>query len=371
MSGTSLDGLDGVLVSATGHGLAIDRVWIEASGSVPMPAAARLSGLSHGDPCTAEHIAEAAHELGQAHATLARRLCDSVGLDRPELVCAHGQTVFHRPPVGWQVLNPWPIAHELGCPVVFDLRGSDLAGSGQGAPITPIADWVLFRSPIASRVIVNLGGFCNSTVLPAGGGPESIRAMDICACNQVLDRAARLVVRAPFDDDGRAAGRGVPHPKALDELRTILNQQARSQRSLGTGDESGAWVDRWAPVLAGDDLLATACVGIGGTIADRVTGFGPAEVYLAGGSVRNRRLVEAIATGCGQTVHSTESLGVEPALREAACFAVLGLLLADGVEITLAGVTGRAGSIPLSGAWILPPRNPLIEQPHRPTGRMC
>jgi len=372
MSGTSFDGLDGVLMLAEGQGLGIRSIRIAASRSSPWPAGTLLSRLSRGEPCIAEDIARATTELGHAHAALARGLCRDAGIDRPDLLCAHGQTVFHHPPIGWQALNPWPIAHELGCPVVYDLRSSDLAGGGQGAPITPLADWVLFRSERTDRVLVNLGGFCNATFLPAGAGPETIRAFDLCACNQVLDRAARAALNSPYDTDGRAACRGAAHPGALGELRDILDRQARSQRSLGTGDESGEWVDRWGNRLPGDDLLATACLGVGGTIADRLRELGPAEVYLAGGSVRNRRLADAIATGCGRTVGTTDSLGIAPVWREAACFAVLGLLLSDGVEITLPGVTGRPGPIPLSGAWILPPRNPRIEPlpSHRPTGPM-
>src|SRR5690606_25573381 len=83
------------------------------------------------------------------------------------LICVHGQTVFHQPPYSWQLINPALLAQRFGCPVVYDLRQADLAAGGQGAPITPIADWVLFRNPHACRAIVNLGGFCNITVLPA------------------------------------------------------------------------------------------------------------------------------------------------------------------------------------------------------------
>ena len=371
MCGTSLDGLDGVLISAEGQGLGLGSVRMIGARSVELPATDLFSSLSRGEPCTPEQIARAATALGQAHAVLARELCRGADVELPDLVCVHGQTVFHQPPISWQLVNPWPIAHELACPVVFDLRSSDLAGHGQGAPITPLADWVLFRSPGVNRVIVNLGGFCNATFLPAGGGPEAVRALDICACNQVLDRAARSVLRTRFDADGRAASRGSADPRAVAELRLVLDGQARSQRSLGTGDEAGDWVERWAAVLPGDDLLASACVGVGGAVADRLKELGPGEVFLAGGSVRNRTLVEAIRRGWGGPVETTESLGVAPAWREAVCFAVLGLLLADGVEITLPGVTGRAGSIPLSGAWIIPPRNQAGETRHRPTGRMC
>ena len=117
---------------------------------------------------------------------------------RADLVVAHGQTVFHAPPASWQLLNAAPIARAVRAPVVFDLRQADLAAGGQGAPITPLADWIMLRAhgpAAAGRAIVNLGGFCNVTILPSGAGPEGVRGMDVCPCNHLLDGVARRRVR--------------------------------------------------------------------------------------------------------------------------------------------------------------------------------
>jgi 1,6-anhydro-N-acetylmuramate kinase len=381
MSGTSMDGVDAVLVRARGEGFGLHAVEVVGSASAELGGRATLERLASGEAVAPADIARAALDLGEAYAAAGRAACNAAGIDQPDLVCAHGQTVWHRPPLGWQVFNPWPLAAAMGCPVVYDLRGADLAGGGQGAPVTPLADWVLFRSERATRVIVNLGGFCNITVLPAWGtddGPGGVAACDVCACNQVLDAAARAVLGQGFDPEGSHAARGRADAVATAELRGVLDAQAGAARSLGSGDEAAGWVTRWTGELVADDLLASACAGVGGAIAGGVrralgglAADGGVEFVLAGGSAYNRALVAAITHGLGGTVRSIEEIGtgMGPSQREGACFAVLGLLLADGVEITLPGVTGRAGPIPLSGAWIFPNDNPIHRMDRRPRPR--
>jgi anhydro-N-acetylmuramic acid kinase len=130
-------------------------------------------------------------------------------------------------------------------------------------------------------------------------------------------------------------------------------------------------VDAWARRLGGEDLLATACRGVAMGIAAGLAGSGSGAVYVGGGSARNATLMRELERTLGGPVRRTDDLGVAAPWREGACFAVLGLLAMDGVEITLPGVTGRRGPIPLSGAWILPPHpGPAPHPPHRPTAGM-
>lgn len=373
MSGTSLDGVDAVLLRVSGRGLAMSQAEILGAISVPLGGKHVFAQLARGESSDAPSIAHACWELGKCYQQACRTLCDRAGVDRPDLVCAHGQTVWHAPPVGWQALNPWPIADDLRCPVVYDLRGADLIGGGQGAPITPLADWILFRNASEDRVIVNLGGFCNATRLRAGSSPDLIRAGDLCACNQILDAAARAGIDRPFDPDGTFGARGRASPDAAAELAAMLGRQSRAGRSLGSGDEAWGWVASWAGCLSGEDLLASACEGVASGIVAGMARLGAGEIYLAGGSTRNAALMRSIGVALGRSVRTTDDLGIPASWREGACFAVLGLLLMDGVEITLPGVTGRAGPIPLSGAWILPPHPgpaPHPSPPHHPTAGM-
>lgn len=349
MSGTSLDGLDLSLVEIEGHGLGMRaRVtgFVERSlGGLAEP----LRALAEQRPMSAGEIARLALAFGAAHAEASRELLAGV---RADLVAVHGQTVFHDPPASWQMVNPWPIVRAIGCEVVCDLRGADLAAGGQGAPITPLADWVLLRGA-SPRAVINLGGFCNVTLLPgAAGAPSDVRGMDICACNHVLDGVARRALGTAFDVDGAAARRGTPHVEACADLSGAFAEQGRARRSLGTGDEASAWIERWLGRLAPDDLAASAARALAGAIARAVQGAG--EAFVAGGGARNLALVDFIARALGASVRTTDEAGLPMQARESACIAVLGALAQDGAPITLEHVTGRGAEAARAGLWARP-----------------
>lgn len=366
MTGTSIDSIDAAVVRVEGAGLDLSAR-LEAFVSDPLGGiAGRLRSYAEGGALAAGEAAELARDFGARHAEVIRAAAG----DRPiDLIAVHGQTVFHRPPLTVQLVDPWPIAEAFGCRVVSDLRAADCVRGGQGAPITPLVDWVLLRVPDRTRVVVNLGGFCNLTVVPGGLGLGAVRGFDVCACNQVLDGVARVSLGAPFDRDGAAALAGRVDDAALADLRAILTRQAGEGRSLGTGDEAAAWVGRSAGRLGRAAGPTTAAAGVSGVIGDAVerasadVGHGPVDVLLAGGGARNAALVRGIeariagSSGpAGITVRELdrELDGVDAASREAVAMGVLGALADDGVEITLPGVTGRrTGGRPLqAGSWI-------------------
>lgn len=350
MTGTSIDGLDAALVEIEGTGLAM-RAKVAGTLSRPLGEIGQgLRALAEQAPTTAGEIAGLNHRFSKLHAGAVSDLLDG---RRADLIAVHGQTVFHQPPVSWQLINPAVIAQATGSPVVCDLRAADLAAGGQGAPITPLADWVLFRHAEESRAIVNLGGFCNVTLVEAGGSASTpgVRGFDVCACNHLLDTVARRALGRRMDEGGGAALTGHVHDDALDDLRAILLVQASGKRSLGTGDEAVAWVGRhWAGGggVSGQDLAATACEALGERIAAAVQGAG--RVLTAGGGVKNAAVVKALNSCCSTFVEPTDHHGVPAAYREAVCMAVLGALCQDGEPITLGHVTGVTKP-PLSGVW--------------------
>jgi len=348
MTGTSIDGLDAALVEAEGTGLSMTARVVRGVSHGLGGLAVPLRALADQVPMTAGDIAHLARAFSLVHIGAVREL---LGAERADLICVHGQTVFHKPPLSWQLMQPAPIAAAMDCPVVYDLRAADVAAGGEGAPITPLADWVLLRGD-EERVVVNLGGFANFTRLPRareGVGPGQVLGGDICACNQLLDSIARTLMSVPFDDGGKRGAAGLIHEVALAELKGILMDQRRGRRSLGTGDELGGWIVRFGERVSGADLSATACSAIGQAVAAAVAGAD--RVLVAGGGTKNAALVAAIASCCGQSVEPTDAYGVPAAYREAACFAVLGALCQDGVPITLPRITGVEVAM-VAGAWV-------------------
>ncbi len=348
MTGTSIDALDAALVRFSGHGLDLRAELVRASSTPLGPLAVGLRELATGSAKDAREIARLALAFGQLHADAALELAgDELG--ELELICAHGQTVFHDPPASWQLLNAHPIAVRTGVPVVWDLRQADLALGGCGAPITPLADRILFADVQEPWAVVNLGGFCNITTCTDG----TIAGRDLCACNQLLDELARELLNRSFDTDGASALRGWAQNDVVDDLAQRLEAQSRSGRSLGTGDELAEWARRAHDLeYSPEDILASACAAIAGVIAANID---DAEtVVLAGGGVRNAALAGALDKKIRGRTISADELGIPVEHRESMAMATLGLLCADRVPITIERVTGRTDVPIVSGAWVLP-----------------
>ena len=347
MTGTSIDGdLDAALVSVHGHGLAM-RAPLVLGRSFPLgDIAADLRRIAAQEPMNAREFTRIAHAFGECHADAVERLCSDAGVE-PDLVVLHGQTVFHAPPLSWQLVDPWPVAARLACAVRFDLRGANIASGGEGAPITPLADFVLFAADTQPKTILNLGGFANATLLPPRAhGPDGIRGFDVCACNHLLDRVARTRLGRPFDEDGRAAARGTADLAIAAEIARLVAPPAASgaqARSLGTGDEAAGAVERTAD-LSPQDACATIVEGLASAIASRLLTNGHetgAPIVVAGGSARHRALRERLAHHALSPVETSEEhAGIPVAMREAAAMAALGALADDGVAFTLPAVTG-------------------------------
>ncbi|MBL9149480.1 MAG: anhydro-N-acetylmuramic acid kinase [Phycisphaerae bacterium] len=345
MTGTSIDGLDAALVSVAGRGHAMRaRLVDRRSADFPAELARRLRHVAEQGTTTAGELARLALDFGLFHADAITPLAQGRSI---ALVVVHGQTVFHAPPVSLQLLNPAPIAVGLGAPVLADLRSVDLAAGGQGAPITPLADWILFRTD-HPRAVLNLGGFANATLLDGTNDPSGVRGFDVCACNQVLDAVARRTLHAPYDADGAAAAAGASETRASAELVAALTAQRAARRSLGTGDEATAWIDRHVATLRANDLAATAADAVGTAIGRAVASAladarlaAGADLVVAGGGARHRPLVAAIRRAFGGPVSTTAECGVPIEAREAMGMAVLGAVSVDGAAMTLPAVTGR------------------------------
>ena len=358
MTGTSIDGLDMALVSVDGYGLET-RYTIKRYMSKPLADLTnRLRFLAQGASITAREIVMISNDLANLHLGAIKELVQGEGI---ELIAVHGQTVYHAPPLSFQIINPMIIAAGLNVPVVSDLRSADLAHGGQGAPITPVADFLLFRSSAEARCVVNLGGFCSLTLIPKctkrmsdrfSTELKQVKGEDVCVCNQILDTLARELLNCPMDKDGTRALNGRVMTEPFLELEQLLKSQSELNRSLGTGDELiKSWLNKFINKYKHDDLIRSACAAIASTVTFRSKDAD--RIILAGGGVKNRSLVNEIINHSDVPVELSDKYGIDTAYREAVAMAVLGTLCKDREHITLPQITGAKGSS-ISGVWALP-----------------
>ena len=362
MTGTSLDALDMALVEITERGLHSCATLLRHQTFDLGALRPRLRAASQGKAFSAGDFARLALDFGNFHAASALAMLKAHNNGGQtnlavDVAGIHGQTIFHAPPLSWQIINPFPIARALRCPVGSDLRGADLAAGGQGAPITPLADWILFRGH-RPRAIVNLGGFCNITWLPSSvDDAAKINGRDVCACNHILDHAAKLALDLDFDPEGSNAAKGSVHPLAEAALTHALKNAAAQNRSLGSGDEGLDWVNQWAPQLTSCDLLATAVFAVAKSISQAILNSeSPShEVLLAGGGAMNATLCKRIEELVQRPVFNTDVASkVHISARESVAMAVLATMAWDGFAITLTTVTKRAPMHNRDGLWCLP-----------------
>ena len=372
MTGTSLDGLDVVLVEIAGKGLAMSARYL---GMVSRPLGGLrdvLLGLASGAAAPPNQTMRAARELGRLHADAVDQLCQQHLPDDAKLafVVAHGQTVAHLPDehLSWQLFDPQPLVRHLHVPVCYDLRQSDLIAGGQGAPITPLADWLVYGQTVPDTLIVNLGGICNMTLLPRGG-PGGIWAKDVAPCNIVIDGVVkRLFPEYAYDRDGKIADRGNANAFAYDYLlRRHGRPNLSSSRSLGREDFDDRWIadliDASPSGLTPADIVASIVNAVGTYLANIISHLAPQRTVLAGGGARHPHLVDSVsqtlpkrfphADSAPRRIVLSDVLGIPCEAREAMDFAVLGALSQDGEPVTLPQVTG-ASAPGRAGTWVYP-----------------
>ena len=385
MTGTSLDGLDVALTRIVGRGRAM-RAELLGTVSRPLPEGLRrvLLAMAGGEAHRPIEFLRAARHLGVVHAEgCAAALAEHGRGLAVDFVVAHGQSIWHAPEdrLSWQLFDPWPIVRGLGLAVCFDLRQADLIAGGQGAPITPIADPILY--PIPRGLVLNLGGIVNYTHWSEAKPPEAsgpvIGGGDVGPCNLLIDPTVRsLFPGQTMDRDGRLSGEAAADRGLVVALVSAVAEARGGARSLGREQFGGSWIGerlgrhggglsasvQLASVIAAvaeiaaQEIRGAVGAGGGGEVeghlagADRAGGFG--RVIAAGGGARNPRLVRELGRALGVEVEMSSRWGWPAEAREAGAFAVLGALSADGVAITLPAVTG-AESPGIAGSWVVPP----------------
>ncbi len=358
MSGTSVDGVDAALVEINGAPPDL-RVREIAFLTQPYDDAARAAVL---DLCRPDAPLLA---LGRAHTLLGHRFADatlavlaqaSLAPDKVSLVGSHGQTVYHAPggerPFTMQIGDPAIIAARTGIPTVADFRAADVAAGGQGAPLVPYPDWLMWHHPTRARALQNIGGIGNVTYLPAGGGPESVVAFDTGPGNVLIDGiAARASDGAwRYDQDGALAARGQVDESLLAQLlaHPYLHQappKSTGRETFGADMVAQLWQQGQQRGLSPADLAATVTAFTAASIAAayrRWLPTPPDEVYVCGGGADNPTLMRMIGERLGSTVRHYDESGYSSAAKEAVAFAVLAYETWHGRPGNLPQVTGAS-----------------------------
>ncbi len=369
MSGTSVDGIDAALVEIRGSGVRT-RVRLRAFGKYPFPRAIRSLVLASSLPgagsidvvCRLNVLL--AHLSAAAVKKIARKA--GVPLDAVDLIGSHGQTVHHLPgPEHFmgrtirstlQLGDPSTLAKLTGIPVVGDFRLGDMALGGQGAPLVPYVDFLLFRSASRTRVLLNLGGIANFTYLPKACNAEDVVAFDTGPANMLIDALMQKLYGKDCDRGGRHAMRGKVVPALLRWMMRHPYLKRRPPKSTGREVFGARFVEeliRRGEGSPADDLIATATTFTALSVYDQYCRFidrqkVPDEVLVSGGGMHNLAQMEQLRQFFAPAkVAPIEEVGFSSDAKEAVCFAVLANETISGRPSNLPGVTGARATTTL------------------------
>ncbi|TNC16595.1 anhydro-N-acetylmuramic acid kinase [Georgenia sp. 311] len=352
ISGTSHDGIDTAVVEfdVDDDGTALVGA-VRHTGSVPYEPGLRARLLAALPPAgtTLAEVCELDTLIGQAFASAA---ADAIAAAGPvDLVCSHGQTVYHWVEGGralgtLQLGQPAWIAEATGVPVVADVRARDVAAGGHGAPLVSFLDALVVADAPGTTALLNLGGIANITVVG-----HDVLAYDTGPANALLDVAVldRDAHPAGYDADGAIAATGTVDP---DLLALLLREDYYAQPApKSTGKElfhAGylrSALDEHGREVSTPDLLATLTALTARTVADQLRAHGVTRVLASGGGAANPTMLRMLAEELpGTEVATTDTIGVPPDTKEAIAFALFGWCTAHGLPATVPSATGARGA---------------------------
>ena len=359
MSGTSLDGIDAVLVEIK----APDQLRQQGWQYTPFPLDLREKLLRF---CFAENIplrtlGELDAELGKMFARSALALLDDACLSPSQIqaIGSHGQTVHHHPyghnPYSLQIGDPNQIAEHTGITTVADFRRRDIAAGGQGAPLVPAFHQAMFHSPLENRAVLNIGGIANLTLLPADDHLP-VTGFDTGPGNTLLNRWISRQTGKPWDERGGWARGGRCIDKLLQSFLTDPYFSSPPPKSTGPEYFGAKWLESHLLLFADQrpqDIQATLTHLTAISISSQIRQLKPQpqKLLVCGGGVHNAFLMELLTDTCRCTVESTAQHGIDPDRVEATAFAWLAYRTMEGQPGNLPGVTGAKRPTILGGVY--------------------
>jgi len=351
MSGTSADGIDVAFtrIGPSPDDPAFPRLQLLAHAGFPFPPPLRRAvlGSMNADSISTAELARLNWRLGQAYAEalIAARERHPCALD---LIGCHGQTIYHQATPArylgrvaactWQIGEMAILAQQSGVPVVSNFRPADMVAGGQGAPLVPLLDYVLFGHPMRGRVLQNLGGIGNLTALPPKATPTDVVAFDTGPGNMVIDQLMHQLFGKPFDREGKTGARGTVLQKVVSAKLHESFFRAHPPKTAGREQFGGKYAAHFLAACRKakgrpQDTIATATALTAQSVGLAYSTFlrpamhqAPVDFIISGGGARNLTLMHMLRQQLEPqdcTVRASDDLGLPAEAKEAAAFALL------------------------------------------------
>lgn len=375
MSGTSMDGIDAALTRIKNFGVdtEVELIYFQM---FPYPNALRkrLLEIAESRKTSAAELCRLNFVVGEYFADAAINICRNAHFDlsKIDLIGSHGQTIQHLPNEvsmmnksirsTLQLGEPAVIANRLGCVTVGNFRSADMALGGQGAPLVPYVDYILFRSDDLNRVILNIGGIANLTVLRRGCSASEVIAFDSGPGNMVIDALVSHFYGFPYDEDGQIALQGSVAQQGLSDMLKHPYFNRPIPKSTGREEFGRPFIDHVLSIarklsLTPQDIIATVTELTAHSISAgmMLTGIKISQVnelIVGGGGVNNRALMKSLAKHFyASKVLRSDAFGIPADAKEAICFAILANETVAAVPNNLPMVTGSQRSAILGAIY--------------------
>ncbi|QIK70022.1 anhydro-N-acetylmuramic acid kinase [Erysipelothrix sp. HDW6C] len=357
MSGTSLDGVDAVLVKIAGYGVNTEIEVIDfASYDIDDALRQRIIAVCHPDTSSVDLITSLNMELGKLWSLAVSKVLEQAGFEGTlDYIASHGQTIYHLPNAQaplyrstLQIGDPSYLAYDHQTQVVFNFRMMDMVAGGDGAPLVPYTEFVLYRQESETVLLQNIGGIGNVTVIPAGASLDDVSAFDTGPGNMMMNAAVMHFYEKPYDKDGVYGSKGTVIEPLYNELISHPYLNVQPPKSTGRemfGEDVVARICEMYPEQA-DDVIFTLTKFTAYTISDAYKRFVMPnhkidQVVVGGGGAYNPILMRELRSMLpGIDVVTQEDLGHSSDAKEAIAFAILGNETLHGQASNVPTATG-------------------------------
>lgn len=343
MSGTSLDGIDAALVEIKGSGIntKVDLLEFETF-KIPSEIKNEIKKACLEDKSSVDLICSLNFKLGNLFADAVIDILNKANIDIEQLdyIASHGQTIYHIPKdreglvkSTLQIGEASVIAYKTNTLVISNFRVMDMAANGEGAPLVPYTEYILYSEKEKGIALQNIGGIGNVTVLPESNLIDDIFAFDTGPGNMAIDEACNILFGIPYDKDGKIASSGFVNDEMLNELMKMKYIHEKPPKTTGREDFGQRFVekiiDKYSE-LKSEDIIATLTMFTAKSISYNYKKFiipnnKLEKVIIAGGGAHNKTLIKFIKEELeGIEVLIQEDLGFSSDAKEAIAFAVLG-----------------------------------------------